>query len=409
MKKKHKFDNIAMIIAIVVVLVFIIAECYAVTNVNLQTQTAVISSVNETIDTKAIIVRDEHAIANTSSGVVVPCFNDGDKIGVNGNVAMVFSASQQATQYSQKQQLEQELEYYRNLQSQSSGVVTNIESLNKEINENVDEYIRSVNSKDLSQVQLSADNLNDSLIRRQLLIGEQVDFSSTIADIEAQLNALGNCQPDSFVTTDVSGVFSSYTDGYENTVDYNGVGELTVEQVNDYTTQFATANQNQNNNIGKLVTSYSWYLVCVVNSDDLQDMENGDSIKITLKDNGDAMLNVQIVDGAEPDMGVEQTVLILKCNDMNAQLITQRCEDIQIICNTHTGIKVPVDAVHISQDKKGVYALISNQVAFREAEVIYTTDDYVLLSYDADNKAGIRLYDQIITQGKELEDGKVYT
>lgn len=408
MKKKLKLDNIAMIGAIVVVLVFIIAECYAVTNVNLQTQTAVISTVNETIDTKAIIVRDEHAIANTSSGVVVPCFNDGDKIAVNGNVAMVFSDSQQATLYSQKQQLLEELDYYTNLQAQSTGVVTHIESLNKEIVENVDDYIRTLYSKDVSAVQLSADNLNDSLIRRQLLIGEQVDFSSTIADIEAQLNALDSCQPNSFVTTEVSGVFSSYTDGYESTIDYNGVGELTAQQVNDYVAQFATVNQNQNN-IGKLVTSYSWYLICVVNSDDIQNMENGDTIKITLKDNGDTMLNVQIVDGAEPDIGVEETVLILKCNDMNAQLIAQRCEDIQIICKTHTGIKVPVDAVHISQDKKGVYALISNQVAFREAEVIYTTDDYVILSYDADNKSGIRLYDQIITQGKELEDGKVYT
>lgn len=408
MKKKLKYDNIAMIIAVVVVFVFIIAECYAVTNVNLQTQTAVVSSVNETIDTKAIIVRDEHTVANTSNGVVVPCFDDGDKIGVNGNVAMVFSSSDEATAYSQLQQLQSELEHYQDLQAQSSGVVTNIESLNKEIGENVDNYIRSLYSKDTQSVQSCANNLNDALIRRQLLIGEQVDFSSTIADIEAQIKALGDCKPSDYITTDVSGVFSSYTDGFENTIDYEAVGELTVEQVNQYAQQFATANETQNN-IGKLVTSYNWYLICVVDSDDIQNMENGDTIKIALKDNGDTTLNVQIVDGAEPDIGVEQTVLILKCNDMNANLIAQRCEDIQIICKTYTGIKVPVDAVHISQDKKGVYALISNQVAFREAEVIYTTDDFVLLSYDADNKNGIRLYDQIIIQGKDLEDGKVYT
>ena len=40
---------------------------------------------------------------------------------------------------------------------------------------------------------------------------------------------------------------------------------------------------------------------------------------------------------------------------------------------------------------------------------IYSDDDYVLAEYDESNEKSIHLYDKIITQGKDLKDGKVYT
>ena len=40
---------------------------------------------------------------------------------------------------------------------------------------------------------------------------------------------------------------------------------------------------------------------------------------------------------------------------------------------------------------------------------IYSDDDYVLAEYDESNTNSIHLYDKIITQGKDLKDGKVYT
>lgn len=406
--KKPRNDNIAIIIAIVLIFVYVIAESYTVNNSKLLTQTAVVSTVNKTISTKALIVRDEHAIANTSNGVVMPCYNDGDKIRTGSNVAMVFNSSDEATNYSKKQELDKELAKYTELQSQSSGIASNINSLNKEIGNDVNEYIRSLNDKDSQEIKDSSGILNDALIRRQLLIGETVDFTPIISDITAKSQALNTSAPIDYIKTDSSGIFSSYTDGYENLVDYKNVKNLTIDEVNSY---ISTASQKAPvaNNIGKLVTSYNWYIVCVVNTDDIKNMQNGDKIKVSLSNSENSVIKMQIVTGAEPKIGEKQTVLVLKSNDLDSKILNQRCEDIQIICEEYTGVKVPVDAVHINGDQKGVYALVSTQVQFRKAEVIYTTDEYVLLSYDVEDKDGIRLYDQIIIQGKELSDGKVYT
>ena len=56
-----------------------------------------------------------------------------------------------------------------------------------------------------------------------------------------------------------------------------------------------------------------------------------------------------------------------------------------------------------------MYVLVAGQVKFRPATVLYSGKDYVILAYDAQNKDGIRLYDEIITEGKDLYNGKVYT
>lgn len=409
--KKIKKDNLAIMVAIVLVVVYIFYQCYSVTHVDLETQTAVTTTVYEKIDASALIIREEQVISNSTSGVTVACLSDGDKINVGGNVAMVFSSSDKATNYSRYLDIEEELNYYEDLESQSMGQAVSVESIDKEINENVYTYIRSLTNASSSTVDTAASNVNASLTKRQLIIGEDIDFGSITQQLrkEQQEITSSSCKPDKYITTDVSGIFTQYTDGFEDMIDYSKVEDITVDQVNDYLEQTKNSTQTSSDNLGKLVTSYNWYMACVVDADSLSGLSDGGNVNVVLKDNDDTVLKAEIVKGADVAADAKESVLLLKCNDMNAKLASQRTEDIEIRCNTYTGIKVPVESVHVVDGKKGVYALISSQVKFREADVIYTTDDYVLLSYDPDNDNGIRLYDKIIIQGKDLEDGKVYT
>ncbi len=409
--KKLKKDNIAIIIAVLLVAVYIFYECYSVTHIDLETQTALTSTVYEKIDAQALIVRNEHTIDNSSGGITVPCTEDGAKINVGGNVAMVFSSSENATQYSKYAEIQKNLEYYENLESQTMGQAANVESINNEINENVNEYIRCVNDSNIEESDNAANVLNDSLIRRQLIVGENIDFVSIIQNLrkQAETFSASSSKPDKYITTDESGVFSSYTDGYENIVDYDKIESISADKLKKALKTVSSSNEKKADYIGKLVTSYGWYFACVVPSDSVSSISDGESVDVALKNDDDTILKAEIISGADPEAEKKETVLILKCNDMDSRIASLRKEDIEIRYDKYAGIKVPVDALHVVDGKKGVYALISSQVKFREAEVIYTEDDYVLLSYDPDNENGIRLYDKIITQGKDLEDGKVYT
>ena len=407
--KKVRIDNVLMIIAIVLIFAYIAYEAYSVTHIRLQTETAVLSTVYEKIDTTALVLRDEHTINNAESGITVPALADGDKINVGGTVAMTFGTNEEAADYSKYAELQEQLSYYENLESQTLGQAASVESINNEITGKVDDYIRAIASGKIDSLQTAGENVNDALVRRQMIIGESVDLVSIIQDLRQQAEQYASsAKPSSYVSTDVSGVFSSYTDGFESAFDYSKAEEMTIEDIQAALDSINNEEKSEGSYLGKLITSYAWYLECVVDADAVRGLKNGGKVQIALKDSDDTVLTVQIVSGADVQPGQEKTALILKSSDLDSKLASLRKEDIEIRIKAYEGIKVPASALHVVDDKKGVYALISSQVHFREAEVIYSTDDFVMLKFDQNNPDGIRLYDKIITQGKELEDGKVF-
>ncbi len=401
-------NGIAMFVVIVLIFVYIGYQCYTVTHIGLQTQTAVTTTVYESIDAQALIIRDEHAIEKNGSAITVPSLNDGDKINTGGTVAYTFDSSESANSYARYNEIMEQLEYYDSLESQTVGQAANVESINKQIDINVDNYIRSLYNNE--NVDDASQQINGALVQRQLIIGEKVDFSSITQELRKEAESYASATKTAgFVTTDKSGVFSSYTDGYENIVPYDKACDQTIDSIKEAIGKVDKSADKKTNNIGKLITSYNWYIEMVVPAEKVVSLSNGEYVAISLKNNGARTLNAKIVDGAEPDMGVKETLLVLQCNDMNADLASLRVEQIEIRCKKYEGVKVPMEALHVVDGKKGVFALISSQVRFRTADVIYSDDDWVLLSYDKESKDGIRLYDKIIIQGKDLEDGKVYT
>ncbi len=406
---KLKRDNIAIIVAVVLILAYIIFQFYSVSHVELETQTATLTTVYDKIDAVAVAVRDESVINTSASGVTVPCLADGDKARVKGNVAMTFSSADAAEKYSQYSDIQEELRYYENLESMTVGQVANVETLDSEIGNRADEYIRTVSRKNVGGVAQRSADLNESILRRQMLIGENVDLMSTIQDLRQKSQKLGVSKPDGYITTDKSGVFSSYTDGYENTIGYDNAENMSIKDVKSALKKFDSPSTDKKKHLGKLVTSYKWYFMCVVPSESVKNLDDGYSVDVALKGSADQVIKMTIVSGANPAASEKETALILKSSTMNAKLATIRKEEIEIRINSKEGIKVPASALHVENGKKGVYALISSQVRFREVEVIYSDEDYVLLDYIPDNNKGIRLYDKIITQGKGLSDGKVYT
>ncbi len=403
---KLKKDNIAIIIAVILIVAYVIFQFYSVSHIELVTETATLSTVYEKIDATAVIVRDEHVIENSSSGVTVPSVNNGDKVKVKGNVAMRFSSPESAEKYSQYLALKEQLAYYENLESMTVGQVASVESLDSEIAEKTDEYVRSISSNPASSTEKGGE-INDSILRRQMLIGENVNLVSVIQDLRRQLEQYSGAKPDGYIKTDESGVFTSYTDGFEKTVDYDKAEEMSVSDIKNTLKEFDTKKKNSDN-LGKLVTSYKWYAMCVVGADEVKGLDDGDKVQVALKDD-DTVLTMQIVSGAQPQTGAKETALILKSSSMDSELASLRKENIEIRISSKEGIKVPAAALHVENGKKGVYALISSQIKFRQAEVIYSDDDFVLLKFDPDDKDGVRLYDKIIIQGKGLSDGRVYT
>lgn len=240
-------DVIVIAVVLIAIAAYIIAECYSATHVDIQTVTAVKSTVYQTLDKKALVIRDEHTVEGNSSGVTVACVNDGEKVKVGGNIAMVFSNSDNAKSYSSALDLQSRLDYYINLESKSAGTATDVEQIDSDVINDVNDYIRSSSSNNFSAVQSAALDLNDKLTRRQMIIGEDIDFSTVKQGLEQKLNAINleSCKPTGYVSTKESGIFSSYSDGCETAFDYKNIDKLDVNTLDKYIAQAKKAKKNR--------------------------------------------------------------------------------------------------------------------------------------------------------------------
>lgn len=408
--KKIPGDIVAIILVLALIGGYIFYGCYSALNVDVETITAVKSTVYETIDAQALVIRDEHTVSGSSSGVTVASVNNGEKVKAGGNIAMVFSSEEDATKYSSAQELQSQLSYYEELETQASGTVTDVEQIDSDILSDVNSYIRAVGNGRYDSLLEYSDDLNERFIRRQLTIGEKIDFSQVKSDIKNQLDEINvsTCSPVDYLTTEESGIFSSYTDGFESIVDYSKATEIDAATLKSCIEKVSESG-NDSSSFGKLITSYEWYFCCVVPSKDTAKISDGDTLNVTLKSSDD-ILKCQVITGADPDLNTEETVLVLRCSDMNSRIASMRLEDIEIRYSEYEGFKIPASAVHVDDNgEKFVYALISNTVEKRSGEIIYSTKDYVVFGYDAQNSDSIRYYDQIITKGTDLHDGKVYS
>lgn len=408
--KKIPGDIVAIILVLALIGGYIFYGCYSALNVDVETITAVKSTVYETIDAQALVIRDEHTVSGSSSGVTVASVNNGEKVKAGGNIAMVFSSEEDATKYSSAQELQSQLSYYEELETQASGTVTDVEQIDSDILSDVNNYIRAVGNGRYDSLLEYSDDLNERFIRRQLTIGEKIDFSQVKSDIKNQLDEINvsTCSPVDYLTTEESGIFSSYTDGFESIVDYSKATEIDAATLKSCIEKVSES-ENDSSSFGKLITSYEWYFCCVVPSKDTAKISDGDTLNVTLKSSDD-ILKCQVISGADPDLNTEETVLVLRCSDMNSRIASMRLEDIEIRYSEYEGFKIPASAVHVDDNgEKFVYALISNTVEKRSGEIIYSTKDYVVFGYDAQNSDSIRYYDQIITKGTDLHDGKVYS
>lgn len=408
--KKQNFTankgNWLIISVVVLIVLFVVIQFYKVTHIELKTQTATVSTVYDKASSEALFIRDESVVEKAATGVTVPCFEDGDKINVKGNVAMQFSSSKAAANYSKYTDLTNQIKYYQTLEAQTVGQSANLETINEDIEQKVINYADGLCRNKIGD---TAQELDSVLVRRQLIIGEDVDLLSIIENLRDKRNSYSSfSKPDKYIKTDESGVFSNYTDGYENIIDFDKAEETSVKE---FKSALSAVDKSKDvaDNVGKLVTSYTWYVQTLVSTDTVKNLENGDYVNIVLKDDSSKEFKAEIVSGADISLGQKETLLVLKLNEIDADIAKFRKAEIEIRRNKYEGIKIPSEALHVVDGKKGVYVLIASQIKFREVNIIYSDDDYVLAEYDESNTNSIHLYDKIITQGKDLKDGKVYT
>ena len=115
------------------------------------------------------------------------------------------------------------------------------------------------------------------------------------------------------------------------------------------------------------------------------------------------------VEEVAPDKDNGLAKIVLQCQTINAEVLSFGQETAQIDLKTYECIRIDKEALHIVDGQRGVYVKYGNLQRFLKIATLYENDSYILIPENGkigtDNE--VRLYDEIIVQGTNLQDGKL--
>ena len=404
--KKNKFSlkAVAILLAVCLLASYVIYQCVLLSKDDMETQFALTETVYNTIDTKCFVVRDEHFIKNNVNGTTVSFAKNGERVASGDTVSMVFKSSDDAVSYLKISELEKNIAHYEELSGQANFQTMNIESLTDKIDNELIDFLEARDNRHYDVAIERADVFRDSLTGKQIATGSSLDFSKQLATLKNELTTLQNAKyAYTEVKSDSAGYYINGSDGYESTIDFKKIDEITVDNVTKAIESKPQAVASDV--VGRVVGSFTWYIVCAVDTDETINLSYDELIYINLPYQGVERLPVTL--HKIGDRTSDKTILILSCDLMDESLADLRIEDIQIVTEEYTGYKIPNSAIRTVDGEKGVYVVRGNLLGFRKIHILYSTDSYSIVDNPDGESGYIKLYDKVVTKGVELYDNKL--
>lgn len=395
--------KILKIILCVIAVIFIFHQIYSSTYKPITTVSAEYHTTTEGLQINGTIIREEKLITSGTDGALHFVLSDGERVARNGIIANIYSSAEVSVTVNRIEQLKSRIADIEQIQGYNDVDAADISLANSKVNASLNTMMRGIACGNFSSVEEDAAELLTNISRRQLITGEQTDFSDRLNELKSELDTLNASLPQSVgnITTDVSGYFVSGTDGYENILTCDTIDQITPEYLDSLKSE--TLPQGT---VGKIVSGYTWYIAAKVNISDSLKYKVGDKLTLltNIKSTPELYVTLEKITASQKE---NTAVMIFSCNQMNSELASIRNGALTIVNKTYSGLKIPTKALRVQDGKSGVFVRSGITLKFVQVSVLYRTDEYIICEQQVSNDTVLRLYDDVVVRGKRLYDGKI--
>ncbi len=393
------------IILCIIAVVFVAHQIYSSTYKPITTVSAEFQTVTEGIDISGFVVRNEKIITSDVSGSLHFVVADGERVAKGGTIANIYSSAESSDIINRIEQINSRKADIEAMQSYNDVDAANLTIANTKITNSLNELIRSCAANKFLGYEEYSEELLTNISRKQMITGEQTDFSELLTQLDQELQTLNASLPEvksTVVSRDSSGYFISSIDGYENILSDTELDKITPDYIENLKPQ-----ETPDNTIGKIVMSYDWYIAAVMSIEDSMQYKQGDTLTLKTALKSSEELNVT-VESINISSDSDRAVMIFSCSQMNSELASMRRGNMTIIKNVYEGLKLPAKALRVKDGKTGVFVRHGQSLKFVTVEVLYRNDEYIICEQQISNDESVlRLYDDVVVKGKRLYDGKI--
>ncbi len=403
-RKNNSTKFISIILALSLLASYVIYQAVVASKSEMETQFALYETVYKTIDTTAFVVRDEVFIKNNTTGTRVSFAGNGARVARGDTVSIVFESPDDAASYLKISELEESIAHYTELSGQANFQTMNINSLSSKIDDELVDFLEARDSRNYKVAIESARVFRDSVTGKQIATGSSLDFSKQLATLQNELDTLKQAEYKyTEIKSESAGYYIHGSDGYENVLKHSDIDKITVKDVENALN--SKPSEIDSAVVGRVVSSFKWYLVCSVDTEETVNLSYNNDIYINIPYQGVERLPVTLYKIGERTG--DKTMLILSCDLMNDSISDIRIENIEIITEEYRGYKIQNSSIRTVEGEKGVYVVRGNLLGFRKIRVLYSTDSYSIVDNPNGDSDYIKLYDKVVTKGVELYDNKL--
>lgn len=397
-----KIFHVVGLLALALVSVYIIVQCFVIFRRSYKTETAIKYTLAESITLDGVVAFDSVDVAG--SGDLGYLVQDGERVTNGTIVAEVYTDDSQGLQRERLDRLERTITLLTKSQNSTGSDLSVLTNQTKQALYNL---LDKINTAQYSGITDAEDTFLLAQNRLQVSTGQTAGFADTIAalqveydSIKAQLDALQT------ITATTNGYFSSTAASPAIAVDRQALDDADPATLQKMLADgFPAAATDR---AGQITTGFSWKFYAVCDLDTAARFDNISSVKISVPGKQNTPLSATVEEVApDKDNGIAK--IVLQCQTINAEVLSFGQETAQIDLKTYEGIRIDKEALHIVDGQRGVYVKYGNLQRFLKIATLYENDSYILIPENGkigtDNE--VRLYDEIIVQGTNLQDGKL--
>ena len=388
------------VLLLILAAVYIIVQLYAILGRTYRTETAIAYTMEDTLELPGIAMFDSAGVPG--SGNLGYLVEDGERVTEGTVLAEVYTDPAQGARREELDRLDRQIDL---LTKSENSVGSDLTLLTTQTQNALYDLLDQLDTAAYTGMRDAIDEFLLAQNRLQVSTGQSGGFDATIAALQAERDAAAAAlQGLAEITADRNGYFISTAAAQPLA--------LSEEELKNDTPAALSARLQQPLETtgadwaGRIVTGFSWrfYGVCTLAQADRFDGVTRVQIRVPGKQ--DEALDATVVE-VLPDEESGLAKVTLECNTINANVLHFAQEEAEIVLATYEGIRVNKEALHIVDGERGVYVKYGSLQRFRRIEIEFEDESYLLLPADgaAGEASEVRLYDEIIVEGPNLQDG----
>lgn len=396
----------------------------------LVTETAMYAEMPDSIQVSGWAVRDEANVVSNSGGVLNYRVSDGEKVAKGSVIADLYSTEDSAVAQTQLEQINGEISSLETLMRVGENYSSAVDKVGGQINIAMVNYLSSARKGEYRGISQNRDRLQYVLNQKKIITGEESadSYQSRLQELKDEQSrlqslALGTTGD---VQSPESGYFTSVADGYENAFDIENIADISPRDI-----EALQQKQVPSGAVGKIAKDFKWYVVAAIDEQQKIKLEGIENVKIQLPLVTTEKIPAQLI-AVNQDEGSGSYAMVLECDYMSAEISALRNETMQIITHEYSGVLVNQKAIRfsnvtaktdsengetpeITENVKGVYVKRGGSIRFVQIFTDVSINGYAVCKLELNEEEQnllvtsdtIQLYDEVITEGTDLYDGKL--